>query len=353
VLATVASAQTLVRYGDSARRGEITRVNETHRFLLLGAKGDILRITFSSQYAGSGYYVHQLAVSEGAVPVGSPILGLGPLTVMLPSTAYYTIEVRARNFQSNGWYAFQVDRLNDPAGADRIAFNWNMKGSITYAAGFAVYTLRAEAGSSGDLQFTSQYAGSGYYIHYAEVLDPTGKRLAAVDGTGQAAVKFGTTGIYTVLVAARNYQSTGWYGVSVRCHWSMTAPCDCAGHSSNFGKGCSGTNDVPTLTASMPPKLGAMAGIDIGNSSNKSTLAILLIGIDTDNQAAFGCTLLVAAPIDLQLPLPPAGATVSLAIPNDPLWCGLGVAVQSVQFDEGAGPAKLAFSRGLLLLLGR
>jgi hypothetical protein len=350
-------AQTQVRYGDPARTEMISSIAEADRYLLIGGQqGDRLRITFSSQNSGypSYYYFHQLEVRQGVTPVAPPIQGVGLLDVTLPNTGFYTIEVRARNSQSTGWYAFQLDRMNDPVGADRIAFNWGMRGTIQSAAAFAVRTLRAEAGSTGNLNFTCQNTGypSYYYIHYAELLDPTGQSVANVQGQGSAVVNFQTTGIYTLFVAARNYESTGWYAGPVECQsWPVT-PCDTIAHASNHGEGWPVTG-APALTASAPPRFGTTIGITVGNPFALPTVAVLLIGIDTEALALpGGGTLLVAPSADLWfVPLPAGGAVLNVGIPTSPLLLGFGITMQSALADP-VQPSQLALSRGLGLVLG-
>lgn len=355
-LAAATPAQLPVNYGEPARAGNITAPLVTHRFILLNAQqGDTLRVTFSSQSCcNPTYYYHELDVSFGATSLGN-IQGVGVRDFAIPSTGTYTISVKARNNQSTGWYAFKLNRLNDPVGADRIAFGWNMPGSIDAAAEFDVYTLHATMDGSGVLRFTSQSCcNPTYYYHYAELVDATGQRQAIVNGNGAAPFTIQADGVYTLFVAARNFQSTGWYAVSVECASWPAVPCDCVAYSANYGEGWPGTNDVPTLTASARPILGAIAGIDIGNCLGQPTQAFVLLGTQPANQAtAFGGTLLVAAPTVLPpIALPVAGGRLPYALPNDPLLCGIGFVAQALVLDPGAS-AELAFSRGLSLIVGR
>ena len=144
--------------------------------------------------------------------------------------------------------------------------------------------------------------------------------------------------------------------VKVECKSRPGTPCDTTPHSSNYGKGWAGTNGVPTLTASAPPKLGTVTGLTVGNSYGQPTTGYVLFSIDALNQVipAFGGTLLVAQPIVIvPIALPPGGQNFPLPIPNDPLFLsGLGIAVQALVDDPGAKTGKLAFSRGLVLVLG-
>ncbi|MEZ5964517.1 MAG: hypothetical protein R3F56_11775 [Planctomycetota bacterium] len=355
VLAVSASTQIQVRYGEPARTGTITMANETQRYLLAGGQqGDTLRVSFCSQTTCCPtYYLHQIDLWQGTTHLGG-VQGVGTFTVSLPTTGFYTLEVRARNNQSTGWYAFQLDRLNDPAAADRIAFNWNIQGALAARAEFDVYTLHATAGESALLRFTCQTTCCPtYYIHFAQLVDAAGTEVAAVAGNGSMPFTIPATGTYTLFVAARNYESAGWYTVSVDCQsWPFT-PCDTVAHASNYGQGSMGTNGVPSLTATAPPRLGQVFPVSVGNSWGQATAAGLLIGPSAANVAVptYGATLLVAYPSVVMLALPPAGATVGFPLPNDPLLLGIGVAMQSLVADPNA-TSGIAFSRGLVVVFG-
>lgn len=366
LLTAAAAAQIPIRYGEPATSGSITAALQSHRYLLMDARaGDTLRITFASQNSGypSYYYYHQLQVWDGANAVGSPIVGYGIATITVPRTAIYTIEVRARDGQSTGWYAFKTNRLNDPVGAHRVAFNWHIRGApasqvqIPSRTEFDVYTLHADAGANAVLRFTCQDSGypSYYYYHYVEIVDAAGTRIADVVGNGgPAQFTFPTAGIYTLVVGARDHQSTGWYAVSVECPSWPAAPCDSVPHASNYGAGWPGTNGVPALTASALARLGQTAVLDVGNSWGQPTTGFLLLGLDYEKRvlSAFDGTLHVLQPTILPpFPIPMGGTRQSFPIPDDPILTGLGFALQALVVDPGASQG-LAFSRGMLLIPG-
>ena len=320
--------------------------------------GETLRIAFSSVNSGYPSYsrLHRLDVRNASGAVGTPILGLGTLTVTLPDNGLYIVEVRAINGQSTGWYAFQLDRLDDPAGADRMALDWELEGSIPARAGFAVYTLRAEAGSDAELNLACVNSGYPSYspLLYAELLDAAGGQVAYVNGSGPTTFTFGATGVYTLFIAAHNWESTGWYTASLACRSWPFVPCDTVARSSNYASGVAGTNGVPTLTTSAPPVIGTSIDLQIGNCSGTTTTVLLLTGLSSavDPFTGYSGNILVAQPTVTALyPVPPAGTTLTFAIPNSPLLRGLAVPAQTLVIDAGA-PFGVALSRGLMVLLG-
>ncbi|MBK8096440.1 MAG: hypothetical protein IPK26_04990 [Planctomycetes bacterium] len=320
-------------------------------------QGDVLRVGFcGASVCCPTYYLHQLDVRDAGGMIGS-VVGCGVLTVALPNTGPVRIDVHARNNRDTGWYAFKFDRLNDPVGASQIAFDWTIPGSMSGGADFDVFTLHASAGAAGLLRFTgASVCCPTYFLHYAEVLDATGQRIAAVLGDGVTPFTFPATGLYTVLVSARNYQDSGWYSVKVDCNSRPWAACDCNAHASSYGRYCAGTagtNGIPTLAASLP-RLGQNVNVAIGNSYGQATSVMVLLGATATNSPlpAFNARLCVGNPTVLAvMPLAAGGTTLSYAIPNDSLLCGIGLAVQTAVVDPGATGGG-AFSDGLLLVLG-
>lgn len=122
-----------------------------------------------------------------------------------------------------------------------------------------------------------------------------------------------------------------------------------------YGAGWPGANGVPSLTLSANPVLGTTVDVQVGNSATVDSLACLLLSSGSDAATTgFGGTLLVSRPF-LQTtsihPLPLAGATVPLVIPNDANLCGAQGYLQMFQFDA-ASSHGLAFSRGVSIVLG-
>lgn len=120
----------------------------------------------------------------------------------------------------------------------------------------------------------------------------------------------------------------------------------------NYGTGHPGTLGVPALTASAAPILGTSIDVVLGNSSGANSTSALLAGLAPDNLATpFGGAILVQIASSFTVPLPSAGARVTLAIPSSTALCGASVYFQSVQLDSAA-THSLAFSAGLELVLG-
>ncbi|HZN37348.1 MAG TPA: hypothetical protein VFD82_01020 [Planctomycetota bacterium] len=354
-----AQIPTPIAYGDY-RSGTISAAGQVARFSFVGAAGDVLRVSFGSEYYGypTSQYIHRLDVRLGAAPVGGPIDGIGTLTQALTSSGTYLIEVRARNNQWTGWYGFRLDKLN-PSGGDKTAFYWNNQGSIAQAGTFETYTIWADANSVAALHFTSEWWGYPYnlYIHYAEVLDAAGNQIETVVGNGTSATfTFPSSGYYTIFIASRDFTRTGWYSVDLQC--MSTTPCATQAEAFNFGQGFPGTLSTPALTAQSLPLLGSNYDLFFGNSSGQSTSALFVIGFDRDNTpvAGYGGTLLVGSILSvLPLALPAGGAPVSIPLPGVPgasFLIGLGMSAQLLVLDGGALPGGWAFSRGLGSIFG-
>jgi hypothetical protein len=128
---------------------------------------------------------------------------------------------------------------------------------------------------------------------------------------------------------------------------------DCHATAQNYGAGWPGTNGVPSLTASNPPRLGEPITLDLGNSYGQPTIALLIFGFAKAQQpSSWDGDFLVAAPwVTFALALPAAGLAIAEEVDPDPSLCGLEVDVQLVHVDPGASDS-IAFSAGLELILG-
>ncbi len=360
VLVATTQAQVQVDYGGPVTSGSITSATQVVRYLMNGQAGDVVRLAFASENSGwpNFTYYHQIDVSDAAGPVAT-VSGYGLATFTLQTSGLYSVKVKAINNASTGWYAFYVNRLNNPVGADRIAFDWQMQGGVGAATEYACYTIHGAAGASAELALRSEDSGWPNYTpyHYAELLDAQGNSVATV--TGNAAQKpfsFPHTGVFTLYVGARDQQARGWFTASVVCTAWPFSPCDTQSYSGNYGQGFSGGGTVPTLTAATEPRIGAVTQIDVGNAYTQPATAVLLLSHRAASFAsAFGGTLLLADPIlfaTVNLPAAPATQQVVLPWPNEQLLVGLGIGAQSIVIDP-ATPGQLAFSPGLLMVLGQ
>jgi hypothetical protein len=121
---------------------------------------------------------------------------------------------------------------------------------------------------------------------------------------------------------------------------------------STYGVGHPGTIGVPPLLASANPVLGTTPSLLVGSSTNVATLAALFLGVAAANvPTPWGGTALVQPLVSVGVALPPGGASVPFAIPNDPALCGFAVHAQAVVVDAGASQG-LAFTAGLALAIG-
>ncbi|MCA8975186.1 MAG: hypothetical protein KDC98_10710 [Planctomycetes bacterium] len=341
-----ATAQTIlpVHYGDPVVAGAISAANEVDSFIFNGAQGDLVFIVFRSDYDH-----HQLQIRQGTTSVGTTIVARGTLTAVLPNTGPYLIDIEGRNNTWTGGYHFQINRLNDPVGADRMALDWHLRGTITSPSQFELYTIRVAA--TGDVRFE---IASAYDHHQVQLIDSSGTPILGAAGTTTSAtITVQTTDVYTVVVRGRDPDWTGSYSASLQCRSWPFRKCDDQAFSGNYGPGVAGTLGVPSLTSNSPG-LGTTLSVDIGNSSGQTTTALLLVGRSSDVSSipSLGGTVLVANPTIIPfMNVPVGGALLNISLPTDPWLSGLGFAAQSLVIDGGA-PAGVAFSRGLAVIPG-
>lgn len=126
----------------------------------------------------------------------------------------------------------------------------------------------------------------------------------------------------------------------------------CAASWQDYGDGFPGTYGVPALTTDLPPQMGHSVTITVGNSSALDTCCILVLGATrTELPTSLGGTLLVAPFVVVPFPLPAAGSTMTLAVPDDPAICGQTWDAQTLQHDHGAA-RNVSFSAGLEFIIG-
>ncbi|MCR9245767.1 MAG: hypothetical protein NXI31_12115 [bacterium] len=121
----------------------------------------------------------------------------------------------------------------------------------------------------------------------------------------------------------------------------------------NYDAGWPGTQGVPGLISSADPVLGTTIDLVCGNSAGHSAFGCLLIGVaPTSQPSGAGGTWLVQATSILPVhPLPTAGASIPIFIPNLPALCGQNYYAQFFHNDAGASHG-FSFSPGLEVTLG-
>jgi Tol biopolymer transport system component len=120
----------------------------------------------------------------------------------------------------------------------------------------------------------------------------------------------------------------------------------------NYGTGFPGTNGIPGLTATSNPLLGTTTTLDVGNSLGSWSAGLLLIGFAPASvPTKYGGTILVDQPLFFPFVVWPAGSSLPLDVPADPLLTFVSGYLQVVETDAGAA-AGLSFSPGLALTLG-
>jgi Tol biopolymer transport system component len=120
----------------------------------------------------------------------------------------------------------------------------------------------------------------------------------------------------------------------------------------NYGAGFPGTNGIPGLTAASNPQLGTTVTLDVGNSLGTWSAGLLLLGVAPASiPTKYGGTILVDQPFFLPFVVWPAGSSLPLDVPAEPLLAYVSGYLQVVETDAGAA-SGLPFSPGLALTLG-
>lgn len=125
-----------------------------------------------------------------------------------------------------------------------------------------------------------------------------------------------------------------------------------AASAQSYGSGFPGSLGIPTLLASAPPTLTRPLDLDLSDSYGAATAALLILGLQSlQLPTGFGGDLLVAPSLLVPVTVPPAGLTLSGAIPDDELLVGRAIFLQAFEFDPGAAKG-ISSSDGLELLIG-
>jgi uncharacterized sulfatase len=125
----------------------------------------------------------------------------------------------------------------------------------------------------------------------------------------------------------------------------------CGAASRSYGRGLSGTFDVPSLRVTGRPVLGDHILMEISNSLHSSTQAVQFIGFTATQTPFVGGDLLVVPSIWRSFGLPSLGLAAPLSLPIDEGLCGLKVYLQVMQQDPGAVQGW-SLTQGLELTLG-
>lgn len=126
----------------------------------------------------------------------------------------------------------------------------------------------------------------------------------------------------------------------------------CTASANSYGAGHAGTLGIPSLTTSAAPLLGTTIDLLVGNALGSATAGALLFGPEAVSiPSGLGGDLLVLPAISISLAIPSAGASVPLAVPNDPFFCGGLLYLQALHLDGGASQG-IAFTPGLELVGG-
>jgi hypothetical protein len=126
----------------------------------------------------------------------------------------------------------------------------------------------------------------------------------------------------------------------------------CPPRRSAFGAGWPGTNGTPSLSCTSGPAIGATCDVVVGNSTNASTLGLVLLGTaDASIATPHGGTLLVDASSTFPIALSSPTTVLSAPLPDDVSLCFLDLFVQVLEADGGAA-GGISFTEGPELTIG-
>jgi hypothetical protein len=120
----------------------------------------------------------------------------------------------------------------------------------------------------------------------------------------------------------------------------------------NYGAGFDGRYGIPALTLSAIPRRATTVDLAIGNSSGLYTVAVLLVGLQSESlQTSLGGTLLVDPLTSLSIALTPWDNTQSMSIPTTGDLPGVHVYLQALEIDPFAAKG-VSFTPGLDMTIG-
>lgn len=203
----------------------------------------------------------------------------------------------------------------------------------THAGKIQNGSVSVYSGATGALMFLEQ--GDDAHDHFGQSV-----RLAGdVDGDGRADVVMGAPG-------DDNTASGSGMARVVKRH-------SCPAGWSNYGSGWPGFVGVPSLTVSGDPVLGAHLTLDASSSLGLATVpGSICVGFTPAVlPTGFGGDLLLIPSLVLALPVPGAGLSLPLDVPDDANLCGVKAYLQMLQADPIAA-GGVSFTRGLELRIG-
>ncbi|MBK9385986.1 MAG: hypothetical protein IPN34_14335 [Planctomycetes bacterium] len=299
---------------------------------------------YAPEQSSSGTFEGELTVTGGTDDdyVGF-VIGIRPGATTTPASEYLLIDWKqiTQSWNHAGCTpstsarrGLAVSRVNGLPTDDELWGHLNLDVAPCSTASDSVTEL-ARAATLGD-------TGWGRRVPYRFRFEFTPTRLrvlvnSVVEFDLNVRVPAGHFGFYNFSQAGVNYRA-------------FTSSCTAS--ASSYGAGHAGTLGIPSLTTSAAPLLGSTIDLLVGNALGSATAGALLFGPEAVSiPSGLGGDLLVLPAISISLAIPSAGASVPLAVPNDPFFCGGLLYLQAVHLDGGASQG-IAFTPGLELVGG-
>jgi len=324
--------------------------------------GDRLLVSFPTKGLGIGgsQTVDRTVTFPVDIPRGSCYLGV---------YANYNSAISEVTKGNNG-LGVKVSCLGEP---DLYARSFTLTPANQWARGQSV-VASASVGNAGGVSASQT---TGFYLSSDSVITSSDRLLATW------AVGLGARGVASKAIkftipkdAALGHCYLGMFvdylhQVSESSETNNTiargGTCYLLGTFTPYGKGCLGSNGVPSHVASNPkgyPYIGTTSTYTL-NSGPKNWLAVMFLGFSQtqwgavplpfalDSVGAKGCQLLAPPTFEFGAGTNASGtASVPIPHPNDVRLIGLDFYTQFAGFDRAANPLGLSFSNGLRTILG-
>jgi len=210
---------TSISFGTTAT-GRISAISNPADYYAFSAEeGDCIYITFGKTTGNLQPHV-RLFDDRGGL-IGSEysnfIMGGGSyLFIELEKGGEFILSISDYNQAGSGDYAFTLQRLNNPGGAEILNFGQVTTARISTPTAINVYSFQAQEGDYILMPFAK--VGIGDFCPYVAIYDEEGNKIREKSATSTASIshRFSRTGRYTIVIHDTGYTNTGSYSFTIQ-----------------------------------------------------------------------------------------------------------------------------------------